>query len=70
MFIFLPPGFKDKESPMDATASKVGSVFREIDVTQPFHNPADTRIIGAPTKMIIWYVIVLITTSMTIAQGL
>ena len=39
MFIFLPPGFKDKERPMDAAASKVGSVFREIDVTQPFHHP-------------------------------
>ena len=36
-----PPCFKDKESPMDATASKVGSVFREIDVAQPFHHPED-----------------------------
>ena len=39
MFIFMPPGFKDKERPMDAAASKVGSVFREIDVAQPFHHP-------------------------------
>ena len=39
LFISPPPGFKDKESPMDATASKVGSVFREINMAQPFHHP-------------------------------
>ena len=33
------PGFKDKEGPVDATASKVGSVFGEINVAQPFHYP-------------------------------
>ena len=28
---------------MDAAASKVGSVFREIDVAQPFHHPEDNQ---------------------------
>ena len=43
MFIFMPPCFKDKERPMDAAASKVGSVFREIDVAQPFHHPEENQ---------------------------
>ena len=37
------PRFKDKESTMDATASKVGSVFREINVAQPFHHPEENQ---------------------------